>query len=125
MLLAESGVDKAVADDGTFRDDEAAEIDLHFRHSSSGAVEQRGDSQRRGIQALDSLRDDVDGEAGVDDVLDEQHVAADERSVDHVRKPELAAARRSTVIARRADELELGGEGEAAQQVRGKGPRAL
>jgi len=30
--------------------------------------------------------------AGVDDVLDEQDMAVDERSIDHVREPELASS---------------------------------
>ena len=51
-------------------------------------------------------------------------MAVDERAVDHVREPELAP-RRAGAVAGGADELELGRDAEAAQQVRRENGGAL
>ncbi len=47
------------------------------------------------------------------------------RAFNHVREADPAAAGRAATIARCANELELGGDAEAAQQVGGKNGRAF
>jgi len=61
---------------------------------------------------------------GVDDVLDEQHVAADQRSLDHVGETEAPMGGARTVACC-THELELCRNAQAAEEVRGENSRAL
>src|SRR5438132_3306300 len=52
-------------------------------------------------------------------------MSADERALDHVRELHVSGARRARAVARRAHELELSGDGEAAEEVGGEDRRAF
>src|SRR5207244_3484481 len=85
--------------------------------ASSSAVEERRELDRGRAQLADPLRHRVYRDAGVDDVLDQNHVATDERTFDHVGEPQAPVARRPGRIAGSPHELELSRDAQAAQQV--------
>ena len=92
------------------------------RAGRSSSAARRSDA---GPSLRSRFRDGVDGAARVDDVLDQQHVAADQWPFDHVSEPQPPMLEVPDAIARRAHELELGGDGQAAQQVGGEDRGAL
>ena len=56
------------------------------------AVEQRHGREAGGIAQRERLREEVQRQAGVDDVLDDEHVPADDGRVEILEQPHAAAA---------------------------------
>ena len=60
----------------------------------------------------------------IDDVLDDENMPPDQRTVDHVGEAQRTGARAGSVACR-PDELQLGGDGKASKQVGCENGRAL
>src|ERR1700716_2935124 len=93
QLPIQAGVVETVADDEAVRDGEAEEVDLDRDLAPGGPVEERRNAKRGGFQAADPSCYRAQRPPGVDYVLDQQHMASDERAIDHVREAKLATAR--------------------------------
>jgi hypothetical protein len=70
------GVVHAVADDEEVGDGEANVVGLDFFDAAGGLVEQRGDAQGLGVVLKEELAQVSEGEAGVENVFDDQDVLA-------------------------------------------------
>src|SRR6266542_4135796 len=119
QLPVEPGIVEPVADHEPVRDHEACEVDGDVLLTARGAIEE-GRQLDAGRAVRAQLADDhVDRPSRVDDVLDQQQVAAGERAVDHVRELDLAT------VAGGAHELQLGRDAEAAKEIGGEDGGAL
>ena len=67
---------EAVADDEAILDGEAEVVDRHLDLGARRLVEERADLDARRMARAEELEQVRDGEAGVDDVLDEEDVLA-------------------------------------------------
>src|SRR5262249_47497688 len=128
---------ETVADDEAVLDLEAEVVDGDLRPRAGRLVEQRAELDRRGVAGGEVVEQVAHGQAGVDDVLDDDHVLVLDRlgeiagDLDHPR------ALGGLAVAREADEVDRqrqddgpgeGGEEEGAapedpQQDQGPGAR--
>ena len=76
QVPVELAVVEAVADDELVRDREADVVDRDLDEPPGRLVEQRADAQRARVLAAQVADQVVEGEAGVDDVLDDEDVAS-------------------------------------------------
>ena len=79
-------------------------------------VEERHRGEARRAALAEAAREESEREARVDDVLDEQHVAALERDVEILQEPDAASAAAASVR-RELDDVELVVEGQRAREV--------
>src|ERR1700716_2868826 len=89
-LPVEAGIVETVADYEAVGDHEAGEVDVDRHLAPSGAIEERRQPDARRSVTLEPAEDVIDRPTGVDDVLDQQHVASGEGSFDHVGELHLA-----------------------------------
>ena len=75
------------------RDGEPDVAERHVVHEPPvGTVEERHRREARGAPQRERARQEVQGQAGVDDVLDDEDVAADDRRVEVLQQPDGAGA---------------------------------
>ena len=100
---------EAVADEVLVRNDEADVPDRQVVDEPSvGAVEQRCDCERGRPPKREQLAQVVQGQAGIDDVLDDEDVPILDRPVQVLQQPDpLVAARRGAPVAGQLDEVEV------------------
>ena len=75
-----------------------------------------GDAARLSAAVGEAPRQEAQRQTRVDDVLDEQHVAAGERPVEVLEEPN-ASARATAAVRRELDDIELVIEREGAREV--------
>src|ERR1700674_627391 len=114
QFSVEARVVQAVADHEAVGNDKALEIDGDLDGSAGRPVEQGRKAQGGRLHPADAPGDGLHSVARVNDVLDEEHVAAVERAIDHVGEAKVATGRPRD-IARGAHELELRGDAETAE----------
>src|SRR5205823_167984 len=119
------GVVQAVADDELRRDLEARVPDVQRHLLYVGLLEQRADLQARGPARPEVLEEVREREAGVDDVLDHQDVAARDLVVEVLQDPYDAAGVRRGAVRGDGHEIELQWQADVARQVRHEHERAL
>ena len=78
-----------------------------------------------GLRVAEDVLQIGERQAGVDDVLDDDDVAAVERGVEVLEQPHLAGRGRAFGVARDGHEIERDVAGHVAHQVRQKDERAL
>src|SRR5437588_6891076 len=81
QLPVQPGVVEAVADHEAVGDDKAGEVDLDRDLAPRRPVEQRGHAQRGRLPPAKPSQNRVDRPARVDDILDQEGVAALQRSL--------------------------------------------
>ena len=119
------GVVQAVADDEAVLDREADVFHLDVDLPARRFAEQARRPQRpRSARAEDVLQV-FQREAGVDDVLDDDDVAALERRVEILEEPHLAGAARPFGVARRREKVERHLAGHVAYEIGQEDERAL
>jgi hypothetical protein len=105
---------EAVADEELVRDRETDVADREvFDEAAVGAVEERGRRQRRGPAEPQGADEEVEREAGVDDVLDHEHVAVLDRGLEVLEQPDAAAA----AVSGDLEEVEFVWDLERAREV--------
>jgi hypothetical protein len=83
-----------------------------------GPVEERGRGQRPRRPEPEGLEQPVQRQAGVDHVLDEQHVLSVDRGVEVLQQPDApAAARLGAAVACELDEVEPMGDRDGAREI--------
>ena len=82
-------------------------------------------SSEAGLRAREVLQQVVEREAGVHDVLDQQHVAALEVVIEVLEDPHHAGGLRGGAVGRHRHEVELERQADVAGQVRHDHERAL
>ena len=119
------GVVEAVADREAVGDLEA---DVAGREVDAQALrlgQQGADLQRGRIARLQVAHQVLQGEAGVDDVLDDQHVAVFDRRIEVLEDAHHARGVGLRAVAGDRHEVDLAGDVDAAHQVGEKEDRAL
>src|SRR4051812_48931043 len=111
------GVVQAVADGELVRDLEAhvARNDLDL--APFRLRQQRADLQRRGVARAEIPHQILQGQARVDDVLDDQHVAALDRRVEVLEDPHHAAGVGLRAVAGHGHEVDLDRDVDLAHQI--------
>ena len=119
------GVVEPVADDEAVFDREAdvfhLDVDLPPRRL---AQEARG-AQRPRVARAQNVLQVGERQAGVDDVFDDDHVAAVERRIEIFQQPDFARTRRALGVARHGHEVERDVAGDVADQIGQKDECAL
>ena len=93
--------------------------------ASIRAVEECADREARGLAQLERLHEVVEGQARVDDVLDEKDVAARDDEVEILDQADLGSPAESAVVAGEDDEIERVRNGHGPRQVSEKDERTL
>ena len=88
-----------------------------------GPVEERHGREARRAPLGEASREETERQAGVDDVLDEKHVAAVDRPVEILEKPD-AAAGAPAAVRRQLDDVELVVDRRARARGRRGRPRS-
>src|SRR5919109_794059 len=98
---------EAVADEVLVRHGEAHVAQRKVVHEPAiRAVEQRAGDDAFRLAELERLHEVVERQPRVDDVLDDDHVAACDREVEILDQADLLASAEGTVVAREDDEVE-------------------
>src|SRR3954453_19485921 len=119
------GVVEAVADREPVRDLEAGEADGELDLSPRRLRQQRAHLERRRVARAEVAHEVLQREARVDDVLDDQDVAALDRRVEVLEDPHDAARGGRRAVRRDGHEVALPRDRDAAPQVREEELRAL
>ena len=114
-----------VADDEVRRDPEARRTQVELDLLQAFLHEQRAHLERRRARAAQVLAQVREREAGVDDVLDDQHVAVGEVEVEVLHDADDAARARGRPVGRHRHEVELDGQVDRAGEVAHEHERAL
>ena len=111
---------EAVADEELVGDGEADVADRQvFDEPAVRAVEERRGGQGSGLSQRQCLAELVDGEPGVDDVLDDQDVPAGDLGVEVLEQADarMAALIGAGCVARQLEEVEAGRDAQRAGEV--------
>ena len=119
------GVVEAVADDEPILDREADVLDLDVDLAPRGLAEEAGRAQRLRAARPQDVLQVGERQAGVDDVFDDDDVAAVERRVEVLQQPDLAGRRRALGVARHRHEVERDVAVHVAHEIRQEHERAL
>src|SRR3954454_11344572 len=111
------GVVEAVADREAVRDLEAGEPQREVDLAPRRLGEQRADLERRRVAGAEVAQQVLQREAGVDDVLDDQDVAALDRRVEVLEDPNDPAGVRLRAVAGDRHEVDLDRDLDLAHQV--------
>ena len=101
-----TGVVEAVADDELVLDLESDIFDLDVDLAAAGLAQQAGGPQDFRVAGAQDILQVVQREARVDDVFDDNDVAALQRRVEVFEQPHFAGAFRGGAVARDRDEVE-------------------
>ena len=84
------------------------------------AVEERADGEARRVAEPESRQEVVEGQAGVDDQVDDHYVPAGDRRVEVLHDPDACMAPERAPVAREAHEVEVMQDRHGAGEVREK-----
>ena len=99
------------------RDGEPDVVERHVVHEPSvGTVEERHGREARRAPQQERAREEVQRQAGVDDILDDQHVTPDDRGVQVLQQPDRAGA--PARVGGELEEVDGVGDGQGTREVR-------
>ena len=119
------GVVQAVADDELVGDVEADVGDVDVGAHGVGLAQQRAHPQRPRMPGREVAQQPGQRQPGVDDVLDDQHVAVVDVAVEVLEDPHHARRRRRRAVGADRHELQLRGQRDRPGQVGDEHDRAL
>ena len=111
---------QAVADDELVRDLETDEVGLELHFAARFLVEQHTAAEARGFQLPSELGDERQGFAGIEDVVDDQHVAVFDVQREIGDDLRCADGLRFVAVARDANAVEAHGIVDFAHQIGGE-----